>query len=395
MSQVRDDAAYRSAVARLAQRFLVDELHKTTPIWLRAAIAEVADQYQIDGGSVFDDLVRALFRSWWRLPLGALLRDAADKLARIGRIGSFYLWQRLYGYREKPPLSFPSVEDQCRGLPDLSSSKVSIVVLSYNRLPYLKTTLASLYATAGYDNFELIVVDNGSSDRSVAYLKALYAAGKVDKLILSGRNLGTSAGYNQGFARADPESEFLMKFDSDIVALSRGWLQEIVSCFKAQPNLGLVALTVCNHAGLRNIPTVTQHGRRVKPMWFGIMGAAGFTFRREVLDRIGYFNEDFDYLYMPDDIDYVYRVVADGREAYYLADYLAFERRDLDRQKFLRYEKRKKQKPPLGLMRRYFSGEKNRKIVYRSYQSASLGPTPRLIKLETASTSNAGGQVVS
>ncbi|WP_372720992.1 hypothetical protein, partial [Immundisolibacter sp.] len=74
---------------------------------------------------------------------------------------------------------------------------------------------------------------------------------------------------------------------------------------------------------------------------------------------------------------------------------LAFERRDLDRRKFLRYEKRKKQKPPLGLMRRYFSGEKNRKIVYRSYQSASLGPTPRLIKLETASTSNAGGQVVS
>ncbi len=377
--QVPGAGEYRAAVTQLAKRFLVDEVTKATPVWLRSEIAQVAHAHRVCGPQVFDDLIRSIAINWFRMPPVVLIRDLGDKLARVARISAYLLWQRLYGYRRPPPRTFAPVESVVRSKESGPAPRVSIVILSYNRLNYLKSTLAALYATAGYDHFELIVVDNGSSDGSVDYLESLHTIGQIDKLVLSARNLGTSGGYNCGFAHAAPGSDFLMKLDSDIVTLTPGWLQEIVSCFDQQPSLGLAALTVCNHAGLRNLPVVTRAGRRVKPMWYGIMGAAGFTFRRELFRNVGYFNQDFDYAYMPDDIDYVYRVIAEGYDAYYLADFHAFERRDQDRGRYLSYERTKKAKPPMTLMRAYFSGEKDARIFYRQYESLATS-VPRLVR---------------
>ncbi len=57
----------------------------------------------------------------------------------------------------------------------------SIVVLSYNRLAYLQTTLAALRETVGDAPYELIVVDNGSRDGSVPFLRDCHARGLVSE----------------------------------------------------------------------------------------------------------------------------------------------------------------------------------------------------------------------
>lgn len=380
----RERTAYRSALEGVARRFLVDEVQKKTPLWLREAIAEIADQYEVAGDRVFDDMVRAVFRGWWGLPIHTLVRDAADKLTRVTRIAGHYVWQRIYANGRPPPGTFPPAEAQpCHVPTGPADGKVSIVVLSYNRLSYLKSTLASLYATAGYENFEVIVVDNGSTDGSTDYLKLLWHQKRIDKLILSPRNLGTSGGYNLGFSYADRNSGFLAKLDSDIVLLTRGWLCALISQFESDPAVGLVALSVINNSGIRSLPVLERQGNRVKPMWFGIMGAAGFTFRRRLFEELGYFNENFDYPYILDDVDYVYRVIASGYDAYYLSDYHAFERRDLNRSSFFDYERSKKFRFPRDLIKGYFGGTKQCRISYPRYEANRVGSEPLLVELES------------
>ena len=77
--------------------------------------------------------------------------------------------------------------------------KLSIITLTYNNLSYTKKFIESLYKYT--QDFELIIVDNGSTDGTVEYLKTLNSV----KLILNKENLGFSKGNNQGIGIAEGE----------------------------------------------------------------------------------------------------------------------------------------------------------------------------------------------
>ena len=62
--------------------------------------------------------------------------------------------------------------------------KLSVITLTYNKLEYTKKFIESLYKYT--KDFELIIVDNGSTDGTVEYLKSL----KDVKLILNNENKG-------------------------------------------------------------------------------------------------------------------------------------------------------------------------------------------------------------
>ncbi|MBF0184530.1 MAG: glycosyltransferase [Magnetococcales bacterium] len=116
---------------------------------------------------------------------------------------------------------------------------VTVVLLSYQRAPYTDRTLQALTTLDAGVDFELIVVDNGSEPASVAALQAWNASGLIDQLILLPDNLGTSAGFNTGFAQAHPHSRFLTKLDNDILLLSANWLREIVDTLVIRLRLGV------------------------------------------------------------------------------------------------------------------------------------------------------------
>ena len=104
--------------------------------------------------------------------------------------------------------------------------------------------LDSIYAKTGAPEFEVIVVDNASSDGTPGFLRT-YAETKPNlKLILNSTNLGFSRGNNQGAANA--AGDYLVFLNNDVV-VTMGWLSTLTAYLK-DPQVGMVG-PVTNSSG--------------------------------------------------------------------------------------------------------------------------------------------------
>ncbi len=114
---------------------------------------------------------------------------------------------------------------------------ISIVILTHNQIEYTKKCIESIYkCTKG--PFELIVVDNGSTDGTVAYLETEVGGYRTEvRIIKNEENLGFAAGNNQGMAAA--KGDYILLMNNDIVVTS-GWLERLVSCAERGPRIGIV-----------------------------------------------------------------------------------------------------------------------------------------------------------
>jgi GT2 family glycosyltransferase/glycosyltransferase involved in cell wall biosynthesis len=114
---------------------------------------------------------------------------------------------------------------------------VSVIVLTYNGLEYTKACLQSLDRHSDYPAWELIVVDNGSSDGTQEYLRAYAETRSHVRLKLHTENRGFAAGNNEG-ARA-VRGEYLVFLNNDTY-VTAGWMGDMVRHFERRPDLGLL-----------------------------------------------------------------------------------------------------------------------------------------------------------
>jgi GT2 family glycosyltransferase len=105
---------------------------------------------------------------------------------------------------------------------------ISVVIPTWNGRPLLARCLASL-EDQRFRNFETIVVDNGSSDDSAAFVRARF---RTAVLVRLPRNLGFAAAVNVG-ARA-ARGRYLAILNSD-TELAVDWLGELVACVERHP----------------------------------------------------------------------------------------------------------------------------------------------------------------
>ena len=101
------------------------------------------------------------------------------------------------------------------------SPKVAIVILNWNGRNYLEKFLPSVLATS-YNNFEVIVSDNGSSDDSVSFLNKTYPAIKLIQFL---ENYGFAKGYNLTLEKV--QADYYALINSD-VEVEPGWLTPII-----------------------------------------------------------------------------------------------------------------------------------------------------------------------
>jgi len=101
------------------------------------------------------------------------------------------------------------------------SPKVAIVILNWNGRKHLERFLPSVTA-ATYDNFEVIVADNGSTDDSLSFLQQQYPDIKT---ILFKENYGFAKGYNMALAQVTADYYVLLNSD---VEVQPGWLEPMV-----------------------------------------------------------------------------------------------------------------------------------------------------------------------
>ncbi len=108
----------------------------------------------------------------------------------------------------------------------------SIIITTWNRLEYSKLCVQSILNKTEYPNYELIVVDNHSTDDTVAWLINLKKRKQIQELVLLDRNYGVAHALNIGLKKA--RGEFLIRSDNDMV-YNQGWLTSLIRALERVP----------------------------------------------------------------------------------------------------------------------------------------------------------------
>jgi GT2 family glycosyltransferase len=148
--------------------------------------------------------------------------------------------------REHAPWGIPADLDPARPIRFAEPPRASILIVTYNNLALTRLCLASIQRCAGATPFEVVVVDNASSDGSADWLEA--AAGRELlplTVVRNPQNAGFAGGNNLAAGRA--RGETLVFLNNDCVVVP-GWLEALVAHLDAQPTIGLLG-PVTNSGG--------------------------------------------------------------------------------------------------------------------------------------------------
>lgn len=112
---------------------------------------------------------------------------------------------------------------------------VSIIVLNYNGKEYLSDCLNSILQQS-YEDFEVILFDNSSSDNSVEFVQNNFLNDKI-KIVRSERNLGFAGGNNEALKHA--KGNLIVLLNNDTV-VDKEWLSELVRGLSYTVDTGMV-----------------------------------------------------------------------------------------------------------------------------------------------------------
>lgn len=212
----------------------------------------------------------------------------------------------------------------------------SVIVVSYNKLPYTRLCLQSMLAAAPAPD-QIIVVDNGSQDGSVAFLAdevpaRAKAAGCEYTLIANEGNVGACTARNQGLELV--RGDYIAFCDNDLAVRSSDWLVVLAETLDGMPDLGIVGPKLlfpyepfrieCAGVGISRRGRVQYFGRgqahdgehHCLPRTVQCLTSACWLMRRELPERIGGLDEVFNPAQF-EDFDYCYRAREAGWEVYY------------------------------------------------------------------------------
>jgi glycosyltransferase involved in cell wall biosynthesis len=124
-------------------------------------------------------------------------------------------------------------------------SQVTVAVLNY--IPFLSGYYAEMLnvldacLTGIWENtdsdYDLMVFDNGSCDEVIGYLREAQAAGKIQYLILSEKNLGKGGAWNMILTSAPGE---IIAYTDNDCRFEKGWLSKSLKILETYPNTGMV-----------------------------------------------------------------------------------------------------------------------------------------------------------
>ena len=214
------------------------------------------------------------------------------------------------------------------------SSRVAAVVVTFDALPWIESCLDSLVGV------ETVVVDNGSSDGTVAFVRERYP----DIRLVEAENRGLGAGWNIGIR--DTTAPYVLLLNAD-AWMTQGSLDRLLDFVETRPRAAVVGPRLLNPDGtlqrsVRGYPTVWRLAteylflRKLAPrssalnaFYAGgfdhdevrsvevVMGAC-MLLRREAVDRVGECDED--YFLFSEETDWCFRFRKAGWEVVFFPD---------------------------------------------------------------------------
>jgi len=139
---------------------------------------------------------------------------------------------------------------------------VSIIIVNFNTKDLTLACLTSIYKFSPKEEFEVIVIDNGSSDGSLEKLRE----NRNITLIEADKNLGFAKGNNLGIKKAKGEYVLLLNSDTEV---KKDSIQNLIDFAKRTPDAGAVASRLLNidgsfQASIFRFPTVERAIKQYK-----------------------------------------------------------------------------------------------------------------------------------
>jgi len=190
---------------------------------------------------------------------------------------------------------------------------VSIVIVNFNGRKLLRQCLLTLLDT-DYPNYEVVVVDNGSTDGTLAEMDSSFGSDSRLTFVKNRENVGHAEGCNIGARMTS--GRYIVFLDSDIEFDSKGWLWELVNVMENDNSVGLAQAKILLSEDKRCLDYVcvavdalgtwaATYGSkedRFKEAFEILAASSGCCIvRREVFDQVGGF--DANYFIYDDDTD--------------------------------------------------------------------------------------------
>ena len=213
---------------------------------------------------------------------------------------------------------------------------LSIIILNYNSGEYLKNCLSSLYRSSlPNSTFEVIIVDNSSTDNSVTLAKKISATNT--KFLILNTNKGFSHGNNRGVEISNKSSQHLIFLNPDTI-VEKDTLKSMLRFFKTNPRVDAATCKIilaktnqiqpeCHRdfptpvnallhfSGLSSRQYFMEHLDYSKTQEIPACVGAFFMIKREVGNKLGWWNEK--YFMYGEDLDFCYKLKQKNYRLFY------------------------------------------------------------------------------
>lgn len=212
--------------------------------------------------------------------------------------------------------------------------KLSIIVVNYNTKLLTSNCLRSIDRHPFSEKFEVILVDNGSSDESVDYFKSYKPRNYRFRFIANNNNLGFSRANNIGIAQS--RGNYILLLNSDTI-VHKNSLDGLVDFALHHTEAGVIAPRLLNkdgslQASVFRLPTLV---RTIEAYWLGHQGildkyypendepcsveavvGAAMLITPQARSKVGILDERYFMYY--EDLEYCRRVLKAGLKIYYI-----------------------------------------------------------------------------
>ena len=187
---------------------------------------------------------------------------------------------------------------------------VDVVIATYNRANQISETLDNVLQYKDDIN-KIFVVNNNSEDNTKEVLKEFHDNEKIE-IIHSPENLGASGGKNIGLKKS--VADVAIVIDDDAIFFSDNPIQEVKKIFSDDKKIGIIQFQIVNFQSRKilrhEFPGDNPQQNGDKEFLSGYFIGAGHAIRNSMLEKVGYYPNDFFYAH--EEIDLSYRAVNGG-----------------------------------------------------------------------------------